>query len=294
MRDLAQLQRWMQTVVMHPGGAIEGMASAEARQVIDVRLEDVEQVVRPSRALSGLERLEIYNRGYYARLVECLRDEFPVLKHALGDEAFDQFAVAYLRECPSRSYTLNQLGASFPRYLAESRPGAAGAGASWPDFLIDLATLELTYNEVFDGPGVEGQPLLNADLLQAIAPDRWTEARIVPVCCLRLLSLRYPAHKYFAGVRKKRDPRFPSPADTFLAVTRRRYIVRRYELCCSQFILLSALAAGQPVGQAIGAMAEAANADMDELAAKLNQWFYNWTAEGLFQGIALPAATADS
>jgi hypothetical protein len=286
MRELDQLQRWMQTVVMHMGGAAEGVASAEARQRIDVGPEDVEKVVLPSTQLSGLERLEIYNRGYFARLVDCLREEFPVLRHALGEEAFDQFAVDYLQKYPSQSYTLNQLGARFPDYLAESRPAEDQESHKWPDFLIDLAKLELVYNEVFDGPGVEDQALLDPEQLRAIAAESWPEVRIVPVCCLRLLAFQFPVHKYFAGVRKKKNPRFPRPVDSFLAVTRRRYIVRRYELTRAQYVLLSALAAGQPVGQAIFATARVADFDTDELAAKLRRWLYSWAAEGLFQAFA--------
>jgi hypothetical protein len=58
------------------------------------------------------------------------------------------------------------------------------------DFLIDLATLELTFNEVFDGPGVEGESLLDGDRLLTITPERLLEARLVGVPCLRLLALR--------------------------------------------------------------------------------------------------------
>jgi hypothetical protein len=95
-----------------------------------------------------------------SRLAIFQCEEFPVLKHALGAEVFDAFAVGYLERYPSRSYTLFQLGANFPRFLAETRPEAGkGEGealpVNWPDFLIDLATLELTFNEVFDGLGVE-------------------------------------------------------------------------------------------------------------------------------------------
>ena len=70
------------------------------------------------------------------------------------------------------AYTLFQLAAHFPRYLVETRPDgdeADGLPADWPDFLIDLDTLELTFNEVFDGPGVEGERLLEAEPLRAIA-----------------------------------------------------------------------------------------------------------------------------
>jgi len=112
MHDLNQIQRWMQAILMNPAGAEEGAGSTE----------QAEQIVTRSRALSGLERLAIYNRAYYARLLDCLRESFPVLFHALGEDAFGAFAIDYLQKYPSRSYTLNDLGSNFPRYLRESRP----------------------------------------------------------------------------------------------------------------------------------------------------------------------------
>jgi hypothetical protein len=284
MHDLNQLQRWMQAVLMHPGGAEAGAASEAARQAIDVPPEEAERVVTRSRALSGLERLAIYNRAYYARLLECLRESYPVLFHALGEDAFGGFALDYLQKYPSRSYTLNDLGANFPRYLRESRP-ADEPSPSWPDFVIDLATLEWTYNEVFDGAGVEGQRLLRPDRLRAIPPARWPEARLVPVPCLRLLHLRHPVHLYYTAVRRRKEPEFPEPAETLLAVTRRRYVIRRHELSRPQFVLLEALLRGQSVGEAISLAGEAAGDDVDRFAADLGEWFRDWTAEGFFRGV---------
>src|SRR5260370_10903967 len=201
-RDLGHIQRWMQAVLMHPVGAAEGIGSSEARHCIDVGPGEAEQVITRSRALTALERLGIYGYAYYARLLECVREEFPVLMHALTQEVFDAFAVGYLQVYPSRSYTLLQLGANFPRYLAETRPedgGGEGLPAAWPDFLIHLATLELTFNEVFDGPGAEGEHLLDADRLRTIPPERLLEARLASVPCLRLLALHYPGHQYLTA-----------------------------------------------------------------------------------------------
>jgi hypothetical protein len=284
MHDLAQIQRWMQAVLMHPGGAEAGAASEVARQAIDVPPEEAERVVTPSRALSGLERLAIYNRAYYARLLECLRESYPVLFHALGEDAFGSFALDYLQKYPSRSYTLNDLGANFPRYLRESRPDDE-PGPSWPDLVIDLATLEWTYNEVFDGPGVEGRRLLRPHRLRAIPPERWPEARLVPVLCLRLLELSYPVHDYYTAVRRHKEPEFPEPAATFLAVTRRRYVIRRHDLSRPQFVLLEALLRGQSVGEAIGLAGEVSGDDMDRFASDLQEWLREWTAEGFFRAV---------
>jgi hypothetical protein len=289
MHDLGQLQRWMQAVLMHPGGAAEGVASDAARQAIDVPPEQAERVVTRSRALGALERLAIYNRAYYARLLDCLRESYPVLCRALGDEAFGTFAIDYLQKYPSRSYTLNDLGANFPRYLRESRP-ADEPGPGWPDFVIDLATLEWTYNEVFDGPGVEGQQLLSAEQLRAVPPERWPEARLEPVPCLRLLELRYPIPAYYSAVRRKKEATFPEPTATLLAVTRRDYVIRRYRLSRPQFVLLGALLRGQCVGEAIqAAAAEAPGDDESRFAARLRRWFRDWTAEGFFRAVDLTA-----
>jgi hypothetical protein len=288
--DLGQIQRWLQAAVMHPAGVAQGIASAAARGHIDVGPDEAETVVTRSRALTALERLAIYGNAYYARLLECLREEFPVLAHAFGEEVFDAFAVGYLQQYPSRSYTLFQLGVNFPRYLAETRPeggGGEGLPADWPDFLIDLATLERTFNEVFDGPGMEGERLLDADRLRALSPERLLEARLVGVPCLRLLVLRYPVHKYFTAVRRYEGPDPPGPAETHLAVTRRRYAVRHYELSRPAYQLLNALLTGESVGQAICRAVEAAGSDLTRLESDLLTWFHDWAAEGFFQAVRL-------
>ncbi len=279
--DLDVIQRWMQSVIMHPDGVAEGVASHAARQEIDVNPKEMEKLLTRSKTLTALERLQIYGSAYYARLLECLREEFPVLVHALGEETFDAFALAYLQKYPSRSYTLNQLGAAFPRFLAETRPDTVEE--TWPEFLVDLATLEWAFSEVFDGPGVEGEPLFNAEELQAIPAEKWTQARLIPVPCLRLLALRFPAHRYYSAVRRQEEVVPPDPAETFLAVTRRDYVVRHYPLERSAFVLLQQILAGRKVGEAISAVAESAEMDLDLLALRLQEWFRNWTAEGFFR-----------
>ncbi len=287
---LGQIQRWMQATIMHPVGVAEGVASEPARSQIDVGPDDIETVVTRSRAQTALERLEIYSHAYYARLLECLREEFPVLKHALGEEVFDAFAVGYLQQYPSRSYTLFRLSENFPRYLAETRPdGGDGSPVEWPDFLIDLATLEQTFNEVFDGPGVEREELPIGGLLRSISAERLLEARLVGVPCLRLLALRYPVQQYFTAVRRHESPDLPEPAETFLAVTRRNYVVRHYELSRPAYELLSALLAGASLAQALGRTVESAGPNLERLQNQLWIWFHDWAAEGFFRSVKLPA-----
>jgi Putative DNA-binding domain len=283
-RTLDRIQRWMQAVITHPGGAFHGVTSADARQEIDVPADEVERVIPRSRALPALERLQIYAGAYFARLLECLRDEFPVLRRAVGEDLFDDFAFDYLQRHPSRSYTLTRLGAHFARFLDETRP----PGESWADLLVDLAALEWAVGEVFDGPGVEGQALLDADRLLAVPLELWPEARLVPVPCLRTLALRYPLRPYYIARRDDLEAPFPERSDSFLALTRRGYVVRLHDLSRVQFVLLNALRDGRPLGEAIGLVAEQAGPDLDRLAADLRDWFRDWATAGFFQAVDVP------
>ncbi len=294
LRQLAQIQRWLQAVITHPDGVEAALSSSEARAEIDVSPDQIEEVVEPSKRRTSVERLEVYANAYYARLLECLRDEFPALLHAAGEEVFDGLAFGYLQSYPSHSYTLSELSRQFAQYLEETRPrdeDDPSGEPSWPDFMIDLVRLERCYSEIFDGPGAERLTLLRAEDLRDLAPEAWAESRLTCVPCLRLLSLRYPVHEYATAVREKQDPDLPDPQPTWLAVSRINYVVRRWTLTRVQFELLTALIAGETVGSAIERAAKLAvesGESVDRLAESLRDWFAEWSAGGFFLAIQHP------
>jgi hypothetical protein len=280
--ELSQIQRWMQAVITHPGGAEQGLDSDEARAELDVLPADVEQVISPSQQQSSLERLAIYAQAYFARLLECLRAEFPMTVEAIGEELFDEFAVEYLRRHPSQSYTLDRLGASFAQFLAETRPRSDDEDHSWLDFLPDLARLEWYIAEVFDGPGAEQLTRLSHDELTTIPPESWSDIRLVSVPCLRIVKFAFPIDAYYRALRAKEEPLPPARGTTWLAITRRDYVVRHYPLSEAEATLLSGLVAGRPLGESIERAAPA-DGDFDRFAAQLRGWFHHWSAEGFFQ-----------
>lgn len=299
--ELTQLQRWFQTVVTHGEGVEAGACSEEAQRLIQLAPGQLEQVITRSRALTAAERLAIYANAYHSRLLECLGEVFPLLKRTLGEEAFDGLAFGYLQQYPSRSYTLNELGRQFPQYLEQTRPDPEAASAgdpagtepasmeNWPDFLIDLARLEWGIYEVFDGPGMEGKEPLSADQLLAIPPERWPGLKLITAVCLQLLATRFPVNDYFTALRKAKPDEpvaIPSADPSFIALTRRNFVVRRYNLSRAQFELLRALQQGRPLQKAIeSSVPEAGQQQLDEVAASLRLWFRNWTAEGFFQSV---------
>jgi hypothetical protein len=345
------VQQWFQAVVTHPEGVAAGAASPAAQSLVRLDRGALELLVRRSSRLTAEQRLEIYANAYYARLLECLRDGFPMLTQVLGAEVFDSFAFDYLQRYPSRSYTLNRLAESFPRFLEETRPdrrppapdgpageapppapGTAGppppAGRpsvaapppAWPDFLIDLATLELAIAEVFDGQGAEGEPLLApADLLALQAGGRFAAARLTAVPSLRLLRFRYPVNAFYslaraaaakapgagsaegaaytegaaragspggAGTAGGAELPFPDPGDEHVALSRTDFVVRRYTLSPFESAILAALLAGATVGDAIAGAAAASELPDGDLATQLDAAFRRWTAAGFFRAAA--------
>jgi Putative DNA-binding domain len=297
--EINRLQRWFQSVITHPDGAWAGLNGEEAQRLIQLPPGELEQVITRSRALSAAERLAIYAHAYHTRLLECLGEVFPMLKCSLGEDVFNGFAFGYLQDYPSRSYTLNELGRHFARYLEETRPAPDGGdpmmesstlAGDWPDLLIDLARLEWAIYEVFDGPGVEGQPLLEADQLLELSTEQWPDIRLEPVPCLHLLATRFPVNDYYTALRLAKDGEtvpLPASRHSFVALSRREFVVRRYNLSWPEFELLGALKEGQSIGQAIERVVETAeDKDINRLTGDLRLWFRTWTAEGFFQSVA--------
>jgi hypothetical protein len=290
LRSLARLQRWVQEVITNPDGITAGVESPMARQQIDIGASQIEQVVERSTRLGSAERLAVYGNAYFARLIECLGEEFPATRFALGDETFESFAFGYIQHSPSASYSLCYLGERFAQYLIDTRPDDVPE-PGWPDFLIDLATLERTYAEVFDGPGPENLDTLNPNDLQAVPPKRVSEVRLVPVPSLRLMEASFPVHEYVTAVRRDQSPEIPMPAETLLVITRRDYVVRRGAVSRAEFQLLRAIIAGHTLGQAIELAAETMpDGTDDELATNLSKWFQHWAAAGWFLRVELPGS----
>jgi hypothetical protein len=264
--SLEQLQRWLQSVITHPGGAEGGKDSASP---FSIPLQDI---IPPTSKQSSTEQLGVYAAAYYLRLVDCLREFFPSLRFAMGDEIFDDFALAYLQKHPSQSYTLHRLADQFASFLAETK-----STAGWEDFFVDLARLEHAMEIVFDAEGPEESI--------AITPEKESSTlSLVPG--FQLLSFRYPVSSFYTAWKHSEQPPLPDPQAQFIALFRRDYIVRRHELTVLQHALLAAFQAGESLEQALARIAPQALAGgqtADALAAELREWFEHWTRAGFFQ-----------
>jgi hypothetical protein len=217
--------------------------------------------IKPNDRLTSFERLEIYNRQYWFRVLSALSEDFPGLHAVLGERLFDAMAKAYLIANPSRSFTLRNLGARMESWLRKN-PRWAGANQN---LALDIVRLEWADIEAFDG---KTDPALRPEDLSSAAGPRLKLA-IQPY--VRLLSFRYPVDDLLLEVRKEdNDTDFASntftehrkrkrvravaklkPAQIFLAVHRIDNCVYFRRLGREEFFILTALRQGKTLSAAV-------------------------------------------
>lgn len=256
---LRRLQGWLQGAILDP---------ANAGEVADV-------VVGTAR-LPAARRLAIYQHGYRLRLVDCLSAHYPVARWLLGWELFEEFAREYLAARPSRSYTLEALGAGFAEHLAAGRPDvAAGEREPWIDLLVDVVRFERAFTEAHAAVGAEFRGPL--PVVPEPGDAEWAGTTVSTVECLRLVRAGFPVHSFAVAVRAGQDPPLPRPAEVRLVVARTDFVVTVAEFDEPRFRLLAALRAGTPVGRAGGGAGLGAR--------QTDACLRTWLAEGLIVGI---------
>src|SRR6476660_10569888 len=142
--NLDQLQRAVFDVVRQPLTEDERMRE----QTLDGRSTKAiaEEIVKPNDRLTSVERLEIYNRVYWFRLLSSLADDFPGLREVIGQEAFDKVLHGYLTEMPSVSFTLRDLGSRLEAWL-RAHPESTSPHER---MAMDMVRLEWADIEAFD------------------------------------------------------------------------------------------------------------------------------------------------
>jgi hypothetical protein len=281
---LAALQRTMARAVTQPLTPSERMQQT-APDGKSMRAY-ASRFIKPNDRLTSFERLEIYNRQYWFRLLSSMIEDFPGLRAVLGDKRFEAMSKAYLVDCPSRSFTLRNLGARLEGWLRR-HPKWAGAKQA---LAVDIARLEWADIEAFDG---KAELALRPEDLSVEAGAK-LKLKLQPY--LGLLDLRYPVDDLLLEVRKEdEDTDFASnafqerhkrkrvqtlaklkPAKIFLAVHRVDDSVYFRRIEREEFVILSALRDGKALDKAIEMVFRGSRVPLEERAASVQQWFQNW------------------
>jgi len=285
--NLLETQRRMAAAMMVPLSA-EGRIAPKTAEGKSMAAEAA-RIIKPNDRLTALERLEIYSRSYWFRLLDSFTEDFPGLEAVIGRDNFARMAKQYLRECPSRSFTLRDLGAQLVDWLTDNPPYLG----EHKELGLDMARLEWAHIVAFDGPQA---PVLDPEHLLEPGPGM----RIGLQPYLTLLELQYPVDQLRVAIRATEEGRNSASnvagrrkahavrkigrsrkQQLFVAVHRVDSSVYYRRLDPEEFQLLGSLRSGRPIAAAIReAFKSGTKRVPDELPRLLEAWFGAWAQFG--------------
>lgn len=287
--SLLALQRQVARAVMTPLAPSERMRriAPDGRSLAAV----AKKIIKPNDRLSSFERLEIYNRQYWFRMLDAFSDDFPGLRAVLGDRKFDAVAKAYLTECPSRSFTMRDLGSRLESWLRKNPRYAGGR----QQLAIDMVRLEWAEIEAFDAAT---QMPVKAAALAGADPAK---LRLSLQPYIHLLDLKYPVDDLLLAIKHDAETNVASnamnerqkrkkvsavarlkPVSVYLAIHRLDNTVYFRRLEREEFTILNALQKGRTLERAIVAGFRSSAIPAVEQAAHAATWFRNWSSLGWF------------
>ncbi len=223
----------------------------------------------------GIERrLRIYRNNVHGSLAGVLASAFPVVQRLVGQPFFQAMARAYVQRHPPDVPQLSVYGARLPDYLAAFPPAQSLA------YLPDVARLEWARIEAYfagDAAPIDPAELASRD------PETFASLRFDLHPAVRLVASRYPIQRIWEA----NQPQHAQIAKVDLnaggeavLVFRPAMVVTAHGLSAGDFAFLSALAAGERLGEASEA-AVAADPYFD-----LQQALVGHLTRGIFCGVA--------
>ncbi len=242
------------------------------------------EFIKPNDRLTAFERLEIYNRMYWFRIIDCFYEDTPGLRAMLGERKFSRLTTAYLTKHPSRSFTLRNLCSRLEEFIrAEPRWTAPRTALA-----REVARFEWAQTVAFDAAAL---PVVTPADFARVSPARLKLA-LQPY--ITLLQLEHLVDDYVIAVKRRdtlraeasnattesrkvaRIRRVPPPKRERIWVAVHRSDNRLYykRLERPAFKILSALRDGQTLNRAVAAAGRGVTAE------QVQAWFALWAQLG--------------
>jgi hypothetical protein len=256
----------------------------DGRTMADVAAE----FIKPNNRLTSFERLELYNRQYWFRLIDVFYEDYPGLAAILGEKRFNRLCEKYLVQYPSKSGLLRFLGRKLEDFITDNpdltEPQTAMA--------LDMVRFEWAQLQAFDGAR---KPPLTPDDLLGIDPSQM-RLKLQPY--LSLLHAHYAVDHFLVAVKKQvprgeasnasngttysgKRRRSVKAEEIFLAVHRLDNEVFFKRLEPAGYEILAAIRDGATLTDAIEA-AVSPDVQPEAWAAQIQGWFKSWMSFGWF------------
>ncbi|MEK7283478.1 MAG: DNA-binding domain-containing protein [Acidobacteriota bacterium] len=289
--DLRHTQELFWTLITAPEGVRAAIDGLSGRGAIDEAA--VNALFAGDARLPAVERLDIYANMYFYRLLDCLAEDFPKVRAAVGPAHFHNLVTDYLIRHPSEHPSLRFLGRRLPEFIRDHPPAG-----DFP-FLADLARLEWARADVFDA--ADAVPLSRAALAR-LPQERAGESRFTLIPAFALLRLGHEVVRFWraldeagagAAAGAADSSRAPDPASgavtpptrrsTAVRVWRKDLVVYHASLDEEEARCLELAQAGETLGRICQILAAGRSpAKATERAGRMIQ---TWLEDGILAGV---------
>jgi hypothetical protein len=256
--ELRQLQREMQ----------RGLLGEES---------GIEACIADTPPLAKEARLRIYRHAYAARLIEALRDHYPVLHQILGDEDFEALGAAFVRAHPSVHRSIRWYGREVAQFLRVEPPFAE------QPILAEIAAFEWSLAEAFDSAD---ESVLGRAALASVEPAEWGTLTFRFHASVRRLSFEWNTVAVWKALSAEESPPAPERSAEAVAWLIWRRDLENYfrSLEPVEFTALDAALEGHSFAQICGALA--LHLPEDEVPLRAASLIATWLDGGLLTGLA--------
>ena len=140
--------------------------------------------------------LSVYQSAYILRLIEMLRNDYPLLVSYVGVDVFNRMARGYAAANVSTNADARWFGHKFPDFLASDPVWAKN-----PE-LSELAEIERALADVFDAADA---PHLTKDDLKVLEPEDWPGVEFSPHPATRRVNLVTNARALWKALKDDED-----------------------------------------------------------------------------------------
>lgn len=186
--SLRNLQLWMKWAVTDPRGVIEALANPYPKDLANLERYTSPQIdafpwIKEEPPISKSERVDIYAEAYFSRIYESMKDDFRATARVLGETSFQKLVADYLKEYPSKTSNIGEVGRSFSKFVSGYQDLFEAP------FLAPLVELEWLAIESFYA---NNSGHLDPSRLAALSQEDWSEVSFKLAPSLRLLKTNWP------------------------------------------------------------------------------------------------------
>src|SRR3990167_9415525 len=161
--------------------------------VLNDRKEFSAQVSKLDKT-TGEAGLNVYQNGYFLRLLEVLEFDYPKLRKMVGDDTFYAWGRAFIHAYPSRRFSVRNFGKEFGTFL-KTQSGVEAVH-------IELASFEWYLEIVMD---TEDAPHLSMDDLSKIQAEKWIDIQFTLHPSLANIQLYSNAPMIWAAYNEEKE-----------------------------------------------------------------------------------------